>query len=584
MKIVIVTNEFSSEGGGLSYSCQQLHHLLDSLGHSVLVIMSSVDNKNIITGGYDLKLGLKILAESKLKKDANKVGRNCLLIGFGGGFNGYYTSLLAQKSNNKYWLMFRGSDANLCKWDMQNILYTDYAVRNAQKLIALSQEIADNIKCIVHNNCCIDIIPNHADKKYRIVKPFSNNKITIGTGATHLNEKKGIRLLLETMARFRCLHPDTRITLELVGAVDDEVLVQYKKLSSQLEISKDIKFVGVKTHEEFRNIQKQWDMYIQCSVCEGMGNSVVDCMSMGIPVMITDTGYVAEFAKSVFPNMVFSKYCATTMANELYSLLSSNESIIKYEELYNNFFDNISISNLSKVWKNMLSDEQSPQIHQPVNSMLSVILHDVAGELHDNITTPTSVFAKFVKDISDMGYQLCSMRKYEQHAATERQRYIVCTFDDGYKSLIDNAMPILDKYGFTATVFVCTDYIGKKNDWNYKDKVVRTHLTKDELYTLLNHGWEIGSHGITHRSLLRLNDDELMRELCESKKILEHYFGEVSSYAYPYGDYSGCIMKQVKKYYNSAFLLSQGGNFLAVDSHRIHRYFISDIYQILNER
>lgn len=42
-----------------------------------------------------------------------------------------------------------------------------------------------------------------------------------------------------------------------------------------------------------------------------------------------------------------------------------------------------------------------------------------------------------------------------------RKNWIVCTFDDGYKGLIDFAMPILDEYGFTATVFVCTGLIGK---------------------------------------------------------------------------------------------------------------------------
>lgn len=54
------------------------------------------------------------------------------------------------------------------------------------------------------------------------------------------------------------------------------------------------------------------------------------------------------------------------------------------------------------------------------------------------------------------------------------------------------------------------------------------------------------------------------------------------SYAYPYGDYSEYIMNQVKKYYDYAFLLTQGGVFLAVDSLRIHRYYISEIYHIIN--
>lgn len=100
--------------------------------------------------------------------------------------------------------------------------------------------------------------------------------------------------------------------------------------------------------------------------------------------------------------------------------------------------------------------------------------------------------------------------------------------------------------------------------------------------TLQHNGWEIGSHGVTHQSLLKLNDKEIDIELIESKKILENVFGPIMSYAYPYGDYSEYIMNQVKKYYDYAFLLTQGGVFLAVDSLRIHRYYISEIYHIIN--
>lgn len=60
-------------------------------------------------------------------------------------------------------------------------------------------------------------------------------------------------------------------------------------------------------------------------------------------------------------------------------------------------------------------------------------------------------------------------------------------------------------------------------------------MSFEELTELQEHGWEIGSHGVTHRSLLRLNDEEIIYELSESKRILEEKFGPIISYAYPYG-------------------------------------------------
>jgi peptidoglycan/xylan/chitin deacetylase (PgdA/CDA1 family) len=80
--------------------------------------------------------------------------------------------------------------------------------------------------------------------------------------------------------------------------------------------------------------------------------------------------------------------------------------------------------------------------------------------------------------------------------------------------VIEHGLPILKEFGFTATVFVCSDYIGKTNDWNLKDKKNRIHMNTNDLHTLQKEGWEIGSHGLSHSSLLRLSDEDLQNELC----------------------------------------------------------------------
>lgn len=248
---------------------------------------------------------------------------------------------------------------------------------------------------------------------------------------------------------------------------------------------------------------------------------------------------------------------------------------------YHNFFKHVSEKRIKSLWDKHLSSDATVRPKKIPNGILSVSLHDIAGDAHDNITTPVEVFKAFVGKVAANGYRLCSMRKYLEHSQTERQNCIVCTFDDGYKGLVDNAMPILDRFGFTATVFVCSSYIGQRNDLNCKDKTARFHLDVNELKELQRHGWEIGSHGSTHRSLLRLNDDEIITELKTSKNVLESLFGPVKTYAYPYGDYSEYIKKQVGHFYEYAFLLTQGGVFLDVDALQIRRYYISEINQIL---
>lgn len=70
MKITIVTNEYSVEGGGLSYSCVQYHLLLKDLGHDVSVLSSGLYNCDVIHGGYNNRLGKDLAYEAKLKQDS----------------------------------------------------------------------------------------------------------------------------------------------------------------------------------------------------------------------------------------------------------------------------------------------------------------------------------------------------------------------------------------------------------------------------------------------------------------------------------------------------------------------------------
>ena len=71
---------------------------------------------------------------------------------------------------------------------------------------------------------------------------------------------------------------------------------------------------------------------------------------------------------------------------------------------------------------------------------------------------------------------------------------------------------------------------------------------------LRNDGWEIGSHGNTHRNLLSLTERELEDEFSLSKKVLEKIVGTVNTYAYPYGDSSPYTRKICQRFYNFAFL------------------------------
>jgi len=132
----------------------------------------------------------------------------------------------------------------------------------------------------------------------------------------------------------------------------------------------------------------------------------------------------------------------------------------------------------------------------------------------------------------------------------------IITFDDGYKDLIINALPLLKKYNFKATCFIVSDLIGKKNVWdelnsNIKDKEL---MNLSDIHFWLKNGMCIGSHSKNHKKLTLLNEKDKIDEIINSKDELETLTGEsVNSFCYPYGLYNENIVNIVKEKYNSAF-------------------------------
>jgi peptidoglycan/xylan/chitin deacetylase (PgdA/CDA1 family) len=123
---------------------------------------------------------------------------------------------------------------------------------------------------------------------------------------------------------------------------------------------------------------------------------------------------------------------------------------------------------------------------------------------------------------------------------------VVITFDDGYQDNLTNALPILKKYGFKATIYLVNDRHDR--DWSGYRKAKNEgaglkdepKLSDDEVKGLLESGLiEIGAHTVTHANLNALNREEAHNEICTSKQEIETKFATVcNSFAYPFGLYS----------------------------------------------
>lgn len=125
---------------------------------------------------------------------------------------------------------------------------------------------------------------------------------------------------------------------------------------------------------------------------------------------------------------------------------------------------------------------------------------------------------------------------------------VAVTFDDGYVSVIENALPELKQRGIPVTFFVPTGSLGERPGWIkspesplWDERVISPNelknIASEPLVT-------IGSHTVSHSNLLKLSAKEAIRELVESKAELENLLGlPIEWLSFPHGAYDDSLIQ-----------------------------------------
>jgi peptidoglycan/xylan/chitin deacetylase (PgdA/CDA1 family) len=147
-------------------------------------------------------------------------------------------------------------------------------------------------------------------------------------------------------------------------------------------------------------------------------------------------------------------------------------------------------------------------------------------------TTSPAIFAEHLKFLREHGYSTCTVAEaLEQLKSQNPVKSVVLTFDDGYRNFHQVAFPLLNQYGFSATVYLPTAYIGE-TPIPFKGEDC---LTWSEVRELHRHGNQFGSHTVTHPWLRELSVSAVNDELANSKETIEQKLGcAIDSFAYPY--------------------------------------------------
>ena len=157
---------------------------------------------------------------------------------------------------------------------------------------------------------------------------------------------------------------------------------------------------------------------------------------------------------------------------------------------------------------------------------------------------PVAMFEKHLKLIKWLGYETLTFRDLADKGFIHRlqygKKYLMITVDDGYRDNLTRMLPLLEKYGYKAVVYIVTG-----EDHNRWDVEHPTHpdtpvalMSGDEIKALVASGHvEIGGHTLTHPRLSTLAPAQQEYEIRTNKERLEQLLGHsLLSFAYPYGD------------------------------------------------
>lgn len=166
---------------------------------------------------------------------------------------------------------------------------------------------------------------------------------------------------------------------------------------------------------------------------------------------------------------------------------------------------------------------------------------------------------RFAANLEDDGWLETTDYQVSVQPLPQLQRGIATfTFDDGWKSIHDQGLPLFERYGVKTTQYVVADYEG--ND-AYMDQKMIEDFQKA--------GHDIGSHSFSHADLSTLGKEKLGIEVAGSSRILNRSYGGVNNFAAPFGRYNDEVTSSIARCYQSHRTTDAGYNAAGYDRYKI---------------
>jgi peptidoglycan/xylan/chitin deacetylase (PgdA/CDA1 family) len=173
----------------------------------------------------------------------------------------------------------------------------------------------------------------------------------------------------------------------------------------------------------------------------------------------------------------------------------------------------------------------------PLRPGIRILMYHRISDDHDELAVSPRRFAEQIELLAAQGYRVIDVEEVGRRLqAGSFDHTVGLSFDDGYSDVVEHALPVLQRFGFTATVFLPTGVIDGTTGFSWYRQKPRVLAWTDVVDLDRSGVIRFEAHTVTHPNLLVLNEDAAFREIADSRAALEDRLGRaVTCFSYPAG-------------------------------------------------
>ena len=216
------------------------------------------------------------------------------------------------------------------------------------------------------------------------------------------------------------------------------------------------------------------------------------------------------------------------------------------------------------------AEDENSKLFLNDEGVLAIMYHRFNETKYPSTNIMMNVFSQHMNLIKKSKFDFFHPKEFEnKFDEPKKQKKILLTIDDGFKSFYDEAWPYLNKHKIPFILFISTEPVGKFGYMNW-DEIKEV---EDSEFGFIGH------HSHTHEYLIDMKDHDFINDIETATNIFKEKIGySPQIFSYPFGEYSLYMKKYISKNFKIAFGQHSGVIDINKDKFELPRFPINEKY------